>query len=790
MTFLLEVGFGGVGGDGGKGGNGGNGGTGQPGLSAGFHLESGTPPTLLETNFNLAAQPVIRAENVACAGTPVAFTGPVNANWNFGASAVPSAQTGTVVTTQFSNTGKQSVTVNGQLYKDFLDIRQAGADIPIATTTAPLINGTYRVCQGATLDFAALNAGTGYIYHWDFDGATTPNAVIGTAYASLNNLLFQTIDTFHIQLRYENDCCGMSIPDTIFLIVDPIPALVLSPDASFCQGTGGIPLWASGGAQYQWSPVQGLSGTSGPTVQANPSSSITYHVTALNAGSTCYDTASVHVNVESLDLSPTITDANCLPNGSVTLAVAGGSGTYQYEWAGYPAVNGPTLSSLGPGLLSVLVTDQVSGCEDSTELYVGQTPGSLDAYVASTQEASCFGGTDGAATVVVTGHSQPLSYAWSPNVGTGASVTGIPGGTYTMTATEAGTGCETSISVIVPEPPAINLAVLTQSDPDCNAFGTATVNASGGTGPYAYLWNTSPAQSLATATGLEAQTYQVTVLDQHGCPDTLSVVIPGPQSPINAFLVSTTDASSCTASDGSVTVGSSGGGGSVTYSWQTFPPQTGPTATNLSPGSYLVEVSGVNGCDVMLPLTLGPVCALSSWDWELGVRPTSDGLLIQWELDQGPELTTLTLEKSTEAGAFFFLQSVTHDQWEGEYLDQEVGVQSRYQYRLRGEDADHLVYYSAIVEGVLFAEQTWRLAKVFPLPVDESVNAQIWSPTAKKVACSLYHIDGRLVRQVFLELIPGYNTLNFSMNSESAGYYVLEFSTLGEPRLRASVMKW
>ena len=55
--------------------------------------------------------------------------------------------------------------------------------------------------------------------------------------------------------------------------------------------------------------------------------------------------------------------------------------------------------------------------------------------------------------------------------------------------------------------------------------GTATVVASGGTPAYTYSWNTSPVQTTATATGLAAGTYNVTVTDHNGCTVTSGTTI-------------------------------------------------------------------------------------------------------------------------------------------------------------------------------------------------------------------------------------------------------------------------
>src|SRR5690606_10803509 len=55
--------------------------------------------------------------------------------------------------------------------------------------------------------------------------------------------------------------------------------------------------------------------------------------------------------------------------------------------------------------------------------------------------------------------------------------------------------------------------------------GTATATVTGGATPYTYSWNTTPVQSAATATGLTAGTYTVTITDNNGCVATTGAVI-------------------------------------------------------------------------------------------------------------------------------------------------------------------------------------------------------------------------------------------------------------------------
>ncbi len=74
-----------------------------------------------------------------------------------------------------------------------------------------------------------------------------------------------------------------------------------------------------------------------------------------------------------------------------------------------------------------------------------------------------------------------------------------------------------------PTPGTCNATCATPGSSSCD--GTATVNVTGGTGPYTYVWNDSEAQLTQTAVGLCAGTYQVKVKDNLGVEQTFSVTI-------------------------------------------------------------------------------------------------------------------------------------------------------------------------------------------------------------------------------------------------------------------------
>jgi len=127
---------------------------------------------------------------------------------------------------------------------------------------------------------------------------------------------------------------------------------------------------------------------------------------------------------------------------------------------------------------------------------------------------------------------------------------------------------------------------------DCDGVLTATPDT--GIAPYTYLWNDSLAQTNATATGLCAGTYSVTVID--GVGDTLiaqaSVTEPAALS-ANITGINPT-CGSCL--DGSVIANASGGNSPYFYLWDDLAGQTNASAIDLGAGTYSVIVTDANGC--------------------------------------------------------------------------------------------------------------------------------------------------------------------------------------------------
>lgn len=130
---------------------------------------------------------------------------------------------------------------------------------------------------------------------------------------------------------------------------------------------------------------------------------------------------------------------------------------------------------------------------------------------------------------------------------------------------------------------------LNSTSPTCpgDANGTLTVVGTGG--PFTYDWFHDPTLTAATATGLSAGDYSVTVQDTSGCVSVLDIVI---EEPIVQPLgnITTTNISCMGMTDGSVSF--SLNPGPYTWQWTDAPTLTATTRTNLGNGGYTVVITG------------------------------------------------------------------------------------------------------------------------------------------------------------------------------------------------------
>jgi hypothetical protein len=446
----------------------------------------------------------------------------------------------------------------------------------VATATA-----TPVACFGGatgTVTLAVSGGTAGYAFLWS-NGATTQN---------LTGLL---AGSYTVTVTDSHGCTASASAT----VIQPASALLVSEThvnlACFGALTGSIDLTVSGGTagySYLWS--------NGATTQdlANLGAG-SYSLTVTDAAG-CTSLLSVTLTQPAAALSLTETHLNPLCfgalTGSIDLSVSGGTAPYSYLWSNSATTQ--DLAGIGAGSYSVTVTD-ANGC--GAVLAVSLTQPLALLATATATPAACFGGTDGAVTLAVSGGTAPYVFVWS-NGETTQDIAALAAGSYTVTVIDAN-NCTVSTSATVAQP-ALLVAVATATPVACfgAATGTVTLAVSGGTAGYSYLWsNGATTQNLS---GLLAGGYSVTVTDAHGCIATAAATVTQPAS---ALLVSETHTTTCaTNPDGTIDVTVAGGTSPYTYLWSNG--ATTQDLAGLSAGTYSVTVTDAAGCPASLSATV------------------------------------------------------------------------------------------------------------------------------------------------------------------------------------------
>jgi len=199
------------------------------------------------------------------------------------------------------------------------------------------------------------------------------------------------------------------------------------------------------------------------------------------------------------------------------------------------------------------------------------------------------------------GGFSPYTYSWAPTGQTNQTATGLCAGTYTVTVTDVCANTSTASVVLTATPLSVTVAVNAQVKCNGSCTGSATANVVLATSPYTYKWAPT-AQTTATATGLCAGNYTVTVTDKNGCTGTASVAITQPAALVPNILTQTNILCNGAAT-GSVSAKASGGVAPYTYKWSPTNQTTG-TATGLSSGVYTLTVTDSNACMATITATI------------------------------------------------------------------------------------------------------------------------------------------------------------------------------------------
>jgi len=146
--------------------------------------------------------------------------------------------------------------------------------------------------------------------------------------------------------------------------------------------------------------------------------------------------------------------------------------------------------------------------------------------ISETVNISCFGSNDGSATVSInSGSSESYTYSWSDGstiVSTSSTASSLTPGVYTVTVNDSeSNSVQESVTITEPQELSGTISYVTATNDLSN--GSITINVTGGTEPYSYLWNDG--QTSATISSLEQGEYTVIITDNNDCNLTINIAL-------------------------------------------------------------------------------------------------------------------------------------------------------------------------------------------------------------------------------------------------------------------------
>lgn len=306
----------------------------------------------------------------------------------------------------------------------------------------------------------------------------------------------------------------------------------------------------------------------------------------------------------------------------VTL-VSPGIAPYSYSTDGgafQPLVAPFTISNLVSGTHTVEIQD-ANGCGNLVSVDINAP---LEIIPDVSAIATC-NDDDGQITITGSGGTGSYTYTISPNPASitlaGNVFSGVPSGSYVVTITDSLTICTADVEVFVPS---ATLPTFTTTPTAVTCFGDNSgsfeLNVNGYSGPYNYEVFDSTSTSVfgvvaantstnpITVTGLTSGTYTVVITETASpfCSNTNEVIIGSPSA---ALTLVATETSNVTCDDDSGTITAIANGGWGTYEYEltgatTIPYSSNGTFTNLSAGTYTVNVRDAGGCIASDTVTL------------------------------------------------------------------------------------------------------------------------------------------------------------------------------------------
>lgn len=258
----------------------------------------------------------------------------------------------------------------------------------------------------------------------------------GSTDSTLNNLM---PGTYYLNT---NDNLGCTLTDTIVILQAQMDIALFSSNvncnssvlgsASININTGTPPF------NYAWS--------SGDTTQTIGNLQVGSYSVLVTDDANCASSFQFDINMDIISVYPSILNASCGNNGSISLSISGTGSSTIINWS-----NGSQsyfIYNLAAGSYSYTVSNNL-GCSISDTVQILNTGSTITINVSTTDDNALTPNGDGTASVSATGGFPPYTIHWNdPFQQTSPSLNNLYAGTYIVTITDSH-GCSSQQTVVI-----------------------------------------------------------------------------------------------------------------------------------------------------------------------------------------------------------------------------------------------------------------------------------------------------------------------------------------------------
>ncbi len=359
------------------------------------------------------------------------------------------------------------------------------------------ISSTDISCGNIGQASVVASGGTGNLsYLWNTNDTTSSISTIN-------------VGTYTITVSDENNCSNTASVNVIEGNLTGSLQVNVSNITCYNDNNGEISVSLNNSyspVHYQWSNTNADTNT----IVNLPAG--TYSVTLTDSIGCYADTSITLNNPAQISITDSVKNISCYgySDGYISILVENAQLPYTTHWSNNNS--GDTLTNLNAGIYYLTLTDN-NNCIAYDTINITQ-PDSLQMSY-TIKNVSCYGYSDGAIDIDVSGGTSPYLFIWNGDSEAGEDLTQLQAGSYNLTVSDAH-NCTINNTFTITQPDSLYNDLDISYD---NYKASVEITTHGGTPDYVYQWSDNT--NASTASNVKPGYYTVIVTDANLCSDTI-----------------------------------------------------------------------------------------------------------------------------------------------------------------------------------------------------------------------------------------------------------------------------